>query len=66
MRNLLLLFSILGVFVSCNEKCDVPSNGFIEGTELNIQMGQQNGVDIFKEIDAAWAEFDYEKVKNYI
>ena len=66
MKNLLLLFSVLGLFVSCNEECEVPSNGFIEGTELNVQMGQQNGVDIFKEIDAAWAEFDFEKVKNYV
>ena len=39
MKNLLLLFSVLGLFVSCNEECEVPSNGFIEGTELNVQMG---------------------------
>ncbi len=51
----ILLLSVLGLFISCanqNQECETPSNGFIEGTELNIQMGEQNGVDIFKEIDA--------------
>ena len=65
----LLLLSLITLFISCanqNQECETPSNGFIEGTELNIQMGEQNGVDIFKEIDAAWAEFNFEKVKNYV
>ena len=65
----LLLLSLITLFISCanqDQECETPSNGFIEGTELNIQMGEQNGVDIFKEIDAAWAEFNFEKVKNYV
>ena len=41
-------------------------NGFINETEQTIHLGSQSSVDIFKQIDEAWAQRDYEKLKNMI
>ena len=41
-------------------------NGFINETEQTIHLGNQSSVDIFKQIDEAWAQRDYEKLKTMI
>mgnify|MGYP000374094315 FL=1 len=55
MKNYILLFSLIGLFISCadnNHVCDVPTNGFIDGSDQTIMMGSQETVEVFKKIDA--------------
>ena len=69
MKNYILLFSLIGLFISCadnNHVCDVPTNGFIDGSDQTIMMGSQETVEVFKKIDAAWAARDYETLKTLI
>ncbi len=69
MKNYILLFSLIGLFISCadnNHVCDVPTNGFIDGSDQTIMMGSQETVEVFKKIDAAWAARDYETLKAHI
>ena len=57
----LLLLSLIGLFISCgNQNCETPSNGFIDGTGQSVTLGSESTVDVFKSIDKAWAERDYE------
>ena len=70
MKNFILLFSLIGLFVSCEETtkhvCEVQTNGFIDGTGQTVMMGSEATIDVFKKIDAAWAERDYETLKAHI
>ena len=69
MKNFILLFSLIGLFVSCAENdhtCEVQTNGFITGSDQTIMMGSQATVEVFKKFDAAWAERDYETLKAHI
>ena len=63
----LLLLSLIGLFISCgNQNCETPSNGFIDGTGQSVTLGSEATVDVFKSIDKAWAERDYETLKSLI
>lgn len=69
MKNFILLFSLIGLFISCadnNHVCEVQTNGFIDGTGQTVMMGSEATIDVFKKIDAAWAERDYETLKAHI
>jgi hypothetical protein len=69
MKNFILLFSLIGLFISCadnNHVCEVQTNGFIDGTGQTVMMGSEASIDVFKKIDAAWAERDYETLKAHI
>jgi len=65
----ILLLGVLGLFISCanqNQECETPSNGFIEGTGQSVTLGSEATLDVFKAIDKAWAERDYESLKTLI
>ena len=65
----LLLLSLITLFISCanqDQECETPSNGFIEGTGQSVTLGSEATVDVFKAIDKAWAERDYESFKTLI
>ena len=65
----LLLLSLITLFISCadqDQECKTPSNGFIEGTGQSVTLGSEATVDVFKAIDKAWAERDYESLKTLI
>ncbi|MDA7717119.1 hypothetical protein N9F14_00155 [bacterium] len=65
----LLLLSLIGLFISCasqNQECETPSNGFIEGTGQSVTLGSEASIDVFKAIDKAWTERDYETLKTLI
>lgn len=69
MKKLILLFSMSLIFNSCinsTNDCVVKSNGFTKNQGQTIMMGSQSTVDIFKEIDKAWADRDYEALKTFI
>ena len=68
MKNFIISFFSLFV-VSCttsDQKCTDNANGFIDGNDGQVKMGSQNAVDIFNEIDKAWADLDYETLKSYV
>lgn len=65
----LLLLSLITLFISCadqDKECETPSNGFIEGTGQSVTLGSEATVDVFKAIDKAWAERNYESLKTLI
>jgi len=69
MKNYILLFSLIGLFVSCadnNHVCEVPTNGFGPFEGQTVFMGSESTVDVFKEIDEAWANRDYDALKALI
>ena len=68
MKNYILSFFTLFI-VSCAsspQECETKANGFIEGVEGQVTMGEQSSVEVFKQIDKAWAEFDYEALKTFV
>ncbi len=68
MKNYIISFFSLFI-VSCttsDQKCTDNANGFIDGNDGQVKMGSQNAVDIFNEIDKAWADLDYETLKSYV
>ena len=62
-----ILFMLL-VFASCSQKQVVKNsvNGFISGTESKAKIGSQDAVEVFKKLDNAWANLDYELIKTFI
>ncbi|MDA1019082.1 MAG: hypothetical protein O2790_02615 [Bacteroidetes bacterium] len=68
MKKIVLLFSLFGLLVSCadTKPCDVPTNGFITGTGQTVMMGSEATIDVFKKIDKAWLDRDYETLKAHI
>ena len=70
MKNTLSIVTIICtvVFTSCTETlpCDVPTNGFLTGTDYQVKMGSAAAVDVFNQLDAAWANRDYETMKTFI
>ena len=60
MKKIHFLFIVLVVLIGCQ------SNGFINKTGQTVQLGSQSSVEVFKQIDKAWAERDYEKLKTMI
>ena len=68
MKNYILSFFTLFI-VSCttsDQNCTDNTNGFIDGNDGQVKMGSQTAVDIFNEIDKAWADLDYEALKSYV
>ena len=66
MKNYILM-CVCMIFISCSSTTDCnPSNGFgpVEGQK--VFMGSENTLDVFKKIDAAWAERDYDALKSLI
>ena len=60
MKKIVIILTIAMLFASCQ------SNGFINETGQKVELGSQSSVDIFNEIDKAWAATDYEKLKSLI
>ena len=54
---------------SCSDTdhvCEIQSNGFIDGMDGQVMMGSQSAVEVFKEMDKAWAALDYDKLKSFV
>ena len=70
MRKILSISALICtlVFASCNENpaCEVPANGFLTETDFQVKMGSSSAVEVFKQLDAAWAKRDYESLKTFI
>ena len=52
---------------SCSDTdhvCEIQSNGFIDGMDGQVMMGSQSAVEVFKDMDKAWAALDYDKLKQ--
>jgi hypothetical protein len=54
--------------VSCTPTppCETPVNGFLTGSSKQVKMGNEDAVKVFKKLDSAWANLDYEKIKTFI
>ena len=68
MKNYILSFFTLFI-VSCAsspQECETKANGFIDGIEGQVTMGEDSSVEVFKQIDKACAEFDYEALKTFV
>ena len=68
MKNILLVLVFL---VSCTNNnqvadCETPSNGFIDGRDGEVKIGSASALDVFNEMDKAWAELDYDKIKTFV
>ena len=67
MKKLILLFStILIVSCSTTSENNSDSNGFGPYDGQSVFLGDQSTVDVFMEIDAAWAARDYDALKGMI
>ncbi|MAU62838.1 MAG: hypothetical protein CMC38_00595 [Flavobacteriaceae bacterium] len=66
MKNYILLFSLIGLFISCAPNCEVATNGFGPYEGQTVFMGSDSSVDVVKEIDAAWVKRDYDALKALI
>ena len=55
MKKIFIILTIAVLFASCQR------NGFINETGQKVELGSQASVDIFNEIDKAWAATDFEK-----
>ena len=60
MKKIIIILTIAMLFASCQR------NGFINETGQKVELGSQASVDIFNEIDKAWAATDFEKLKSLI
>ena len=68
MKNILLVLVFL---VSCTNNnqvadCESPWNGFIDGMDRVGKIGSASALDVFNEMDKAWAELDYDKIKTFV
>lgn len=55
-------------FTSCNQTppCEVSTNGFLTGADYKVKMGSSEAVEVFKQLDAAWAKLDYDAMRTFI
>ena len=68
MKNYIYLICLL-MLASCveNDKnCVVESNGFAPFEGQTVMMGSQESVDVFKQIDAAWAAEDWDLLATFV
>tara|TARA_Y100000741_G_scaffold3048_1_gene2566 strand:+ start:557 stop:1072 length:516 start_codon:yes stop_codon:yes gene_type:complete len=68
MKNIIYILSII-IISSCTsntQECETNANGFIDGVDGQVTMGQQSSVEIFNQIDKAWAGLDYEALKSFV
>lgn len=73
MKNMKNTISILALIcslalVSCAppKPCETPTNGFLTGSNKQVKMGNADAVEVFKQLDVAWAKLDYKKMKTFI
>ena len=70
MKNTTLIFALVCTFsfTSCNETapCETSTNGFLTDTDFQVKMGSSDAVEVFKQLDTAWAKLDYDTMKTYI
>jgi len=71
MKKFIIIFLFFSVLQSCTSKsepCDdkTDSNGFIKDTDQKIMLASDKAIDLFKQIDKAWFERDYEKIKTIV
>jgi len=68
MKNIIYILSILFIAscASSSQECETKANGFIDGFEGQVTMGEQSSVEVFNQIDKAWAELDYETLKTFV
>ena len=68
MRNVLLITMFLASCANVNQdlECEIQSNGFIDGVDGEVKMGNSSAIEVFNEMDKAWAELDYEKIKTFV
>ena len=68
MKNIIYILSILFIAscASSPQECETKANGIIDGIEGQVTMGEQSSVEVFNQIDKAWAELDYETLKTFV
>ena len=69
MKKTLLLFSLIGLLVSCQNTNQPPNNitnGFITGTDQTVMMGSEATIELFNKFNNAWLNRDYETMKVHI
>tara|TARA_B110000037_G_scaffold46905_1_gene57500 strand:+ start:418 stop:954 length:537 start_codon:yes stop_codon:yes gene_type:complete len=70
MRNKVSILALICAFtfMSCTQTkpCETPTNGFLTDTDFQVKMGSSAAVDVFNQLDAAWAKRDYETLKTFI
>ena len=72
MKKIKFLLIAIFMFAGCDQnstnvqKMEIPTNGFFASSDHQVMMGSSVTVEIFKKIDKAWADRDYETLKSYI
>ena len=62
MKKIFMILLIIGIF-SCNSS--QKSNGFARSYDGPWKIGTQAGVDLVTELDKAWSNKDFEKMKMF-
>ena len=68
MKNYIYIICLL-LLASCSQSentCDEKSNGFAPFEGQTVMMGSQETVDIFNQIDAAWAAEDWDLLASFV
>ena len=68
MKNYIYIICFL-VLSSCSQtknSCDDQSNGFAPFDGQTVMMGSQATVDVFNQIDAAWAAKDWDLLASFV
>lgn len=60
MKKICLLITFSTLLLSCQQ------NGFISETGQQVQLGSESSVEIFKSIDQAWAERNYDQLRTLL
>ena len=66
MKKILFAFLSLLAIGCAEQKPTEPTNGFGPYQGQTVYFGNESSIDVFKAIDAAWATFDYNAMKNLI
>jgi len=66
MKKILFAFISLLAIGCAEQKPTEPTNGFGPYQGQTVYFGNESSIDVFKAIDAAWASFDYNAMKNLI
>ena len=68
MKNYIYLICLL-LLASCSQNensCGEQSNGFAPFDGQTVMMGSQDTVDVFNQIDAAWAAEDWDLLASFV
>ena len=60
-----VLLTIFMIFISACDSSQQKSNGFARGYDGPWKIGTQAGVDVVTELDKAWSNKDFEKMKMF-